>query len=157
MNTTTPSPPPPPSVAVAPKGALTQAERNYNLLKRQMRHQARQARLENAQLKAHERHRQRALLRQNVLLSQRNAHMLKQLRRNEAKIEQLKQMWNETQYRIRTYEQQLLRDQTNHMLRMQLQMEKQRGAALADSTAQLTQKNDDYILKKNIPCWGCII
>jgi hypothetical protein len=152
-----PPPPSPPRVAVAPKGALTQAERNYNLLKRQMRHQARQARLENEQLKAHERRRQRALLRQNVLLSQRNAHMLKQLRRNEAKIEQLKQMWNETQYRIRTYEQQLLRDQTNHMLRMQLQVEKQRGAALADSRTQLTQKNNDYILKRNIPCWGCII
>jgi hypothetical protein len=134
-------------VAVAPKGALTQAEKNYNLLKRQMRHQARQARLENEQIKA----RERRLLRENVLLTQRN-------RRNDAKIAQLKQMWNETQYRIRTYEQQLLRDQTNHMLRMQLQVEKQRRAALAaGSSSSVTSKNDDYILKRNIPCWGCII
>jgi hypothetical protein len=149
MNTNPPPPTPPTPYAVAPKGALTQAERQYNLLKRQMRHQARQARLE----KARERHRQRALLRENVLLTQRN-------RRNEAKIAQLKQMWNETQYRIRTYEEQLLRDQTNHMLRMQLHHEKQRRAALAAQWVPPPPpppKNDDYILKKNIPCWGCII
>ena len=157
MNTSPPSLPPAAvaaapkgaaAVAVAPKGALTQAEKNYNLLKRQMRHQARQARLENEQIKA----RERRLLRENVLLTQRN-------RRNDAKIAQLKQMWNETQYRIRTYEQQLLRDQTNHMLRMQLRAEKQRRAALAaaGSSSSVTSKNDDYILKRNIPCWGCII
>lgn len=144
------------SVAVAPKGALTQAEKNYNLLKRQMRQQARRARLEKEQ----ERQRQRALLRENVLLTRRN-------RRNEAKIAQLRQMWNETQYRIRTYEQQLLRDQTNHMLRMQLQMERQRRDALAEAQEAVSASrgqqrhtaadNNDYILKRNIPCWGCII
>jgi hypothetical protein len=144
---------------VTPKGALTQAEKNYNLLKRQMRQQARRARIEKEQ----ERQRQRALLRENVLLTRRN-------RRNEAKIAQLKQMWNETQYRIRTYEQQLLRDQTNHMLRMQLQMERERRDALAEAQAASASgdqrhagagataaDNNDYILKRNIPCWGCII
>lgn len=134
---------------------LTQAEKNYNLLKRQMRQQAQRARFEKEQ----ERRRQRALLRENVLLTRRN-------RRNEAKIAQLKQMWNETQYRIRTYEQQLLRDQTNQMLRMQLQMERQRRDALAEARARASsgsaspqQKSldNDYILKRNIPCWGCII
>ena len=153
MNTSPPSlrPTSPINAAVAPRGALTQAEKHYNHLKRQMRQQARQARLENEQLKG----RERRLLRQNVILSQRNSHMSKQLRRNEAKIAQLKQMWNETQYRIRTYEQQLLRDQTNQMLRIQLQAEKQRKNALENQLAP--PQNDDYILKKNIPCWGCII